>query len=214
MLKFISNKKAVMGLTLSHIGLFIATGIIVSAVFSFIYLNDYNKKAELDNLGNSFKVLVEAIDTKFFENQTKFFFQDLDYDYKVFVSTEYITVESNGNWNNILSSKTSFLKKSLIRHNEPLWKSADEFHNHLFVNFECYGNKSCPINLTKIDDVKEYIDSEKFHANYFYSKNPFKLNLNKPVLVEKAYVFYDINGNNYWEKNIDEKDELILIYQK
>ncbi len=214
MLKFIINKKAIMGLTLSHIGLFIATGIIVSAVFSFIYLNDYNKKAELDNLGNRFKVLVEAMDTKFFENQTRFFFQDLDYDYNVFVSREYITVESSGNWNNILSSKTSFLKKPLIRKNDSLWKSAEEFHNYLHISFESYGNKSYPINHTKIDDVKDYLFSEQVHANFFYSKNPFKLDLKKPVYVEKAYVFYDKDGSTYWEKNTDEKDELILIYQK
>jgi len=46
MLKFIEDKKGIMGITLSQIGLILATGILLAAVFSIIFLNDWNKKAE------------------------------------------------------------------------------------------------------------------------------------------------------------------------
>ena len=214
MLKFISNKKGIMGLTMSQIGLFIATGIIISAVFSFIYLSDFNRKEEIDNIGNSFTNYVSAMDSKFFENRSRYFFKDYDFDYKVFLSSEYIVVETDGSWNNVLTSRKTFLKKTLIRHFDPSWKSCEEMHSYLKSNFIYFGNKSKPIGQDKIDDVKEYFDLEQINANYNFAKNPFKIDLSKPVFIEKAYVFYDTDDDKIWEKENDEKEDLILIYQK
>lgn len=214
MLKFISNKKGIMGLTLSQIGLFIATGILITAVFSFIYLSDFNRKEEIDNIGNSFTNYVSAMDSKFFENKTNFLFKDYDFDYSVFISTQYISVETDGNWNNVLSSKNAFLKKPLIRDLDPAWKSSQGMHSYLKNNFGYYGNKSKPIEQDKIDDVKSYFELEMLNTEYNYAKKPFEIDLKKPVLVEKVYIYYDTDDNNIWEKEFDEKDDFILIYQK
>ncbi len=214
MLKFISNKNGIMGLTLSQIGIFIASGILISAVFSFIYLSDFKKKAEIENISNSFSNFIEAMDSKFFENRTKFFFNDYNFDYSIYISSEYTIVESDGNWNNILSSKKNFLIKPLIRAFDPTWQSFDEMHFYLYHNFNFSGNKSDPIGKDKIEDVKSYFELEKNNAYFVFSESPFEIDLFKPVFVEKAYIFYDTNGNGLWEKNIDEKEGMILIYQR
>ena len=53
MSKFIKDNHGIMGLTLSHIGLIIATGILLTAVFSIIFLNDWQRNAELKNIATS-----------------------------------------------------------------------------------------------------------------------------------------------------------------
>ena len=66
MLKFIEDKKGIMGITLSHMGLIVATGVLLSAVFSVIFLNDWNKKADLKNIATGLTTIVEGMDTRFF----------------------------------------------------------------------------------------------------------------------------------------------------
>jgi len=79
MSKFIKNDAGIMGLTLSQIGLIIATGILLTAVFSIIFLNDWQRNAELKNIATSFSTIVEGMDTRFFENTTEFHFPDKTY---------------------------------------------------------------------------------------------------------------------------------------
>jgi len=214
MLRFIPNNKGIMGLTLSHIGLFIATGILLSAVFSFIYLNDYYRKEDLDNIGQSFSTMVEAMDTNFFENKTKFFFPEKDFTYHISISTEYIIVESDGNWNNIVSSKNNFLIKPCLRKNNSNWTSGKELHIFIKDKYGYSGNQTDTIQSDKVKSVKNYLNTIRKKTNLTFALNPLIIDVDKPVFIEKTYVFYDLDDDNLWNKNIDEKQSLILIYQK
>ena len=214
MLKFIPNNSSIMGLTLSNLGLFIATGILLAAVFSFIYLNDFNKKAELDNISNSFTTFVEAMDTKFFENKSRYFFPKKDYDYSISFSTEYISIQTEGFWNSDLISRKTFFIKPLPRLDNPNWTSGKMLHSYLKNNFGNFGNESDPINSSKELDVNNYLNIIRDSANFSYALNPFIVDKNKELYVEKIYVFYDMDGDDSWNKNIDYKSDLIIIYQK
>ena len=214
MLKFITNKNAIMGLTLSNIALFIATGILLSAVFSFIYLSDFNRKAELDNISNSFTTFVEAMDTKFFENCSKYYFPIKDYQYKISISTEFINVESDGFWNNKIYSRNKFLIKPLPIYNNIDWNSSKTLHNFLKTKFGYSGNESNPINNTKESDVKNYFNDLKDKANLSFALNPFIIDFSKDLFVEKIYIFYNVDSDNFWDKEVDYKKDIIVIYQK
>jgi len=128
MLKFIENKKAIMSLTFTQIGLIIATAILLSAAVSIVFLNDWQKKAELENIASNFSTVIQGMDSKFFENTTTFYFPEKTYDYNVSISTEYATVRTVGTWFNTLSVKHRFLKKPLLSN----WISGENFH--IFLN--------------------------------------------------------------------------------
>ncbi len=213
MSKFIANDKGIMGLTLSQIGLIIATGILLSAVFSFLFFNDWYRNAEIRNIANSFSTLVEGMDSRFFENTTRFYFPGRDYQYNVSLSTEYIVIEAEGNWNNKLSIKKCFLRKTWLRQPGKDWINGEELHNYLNTTYGCYGNKSDPIKKTNISNVKNYLNNLIEEANKSFALKPFYININKPVYIDKTYIFYDINGDNKWDRDLDERQGFLIMYQ-
>jgi len=213
MSRFIANDKGIMDLILAQIGLIIATGILLAAVFSFLFFNDWYRNAELRNIATSFSTFVEGMDSRFFENTTVFYFPHKDYPYNVGISTEYIVVETIGNWNNKLSIKKCFLRKPWPRQTGQDWINGKELHNHLNTTYGCYGNKSNPIRKANISNVKNYLNNLIEEANKSFALKPFYININKPVYIDKTYIFYDINGDNKWDRDLDERQGFLIMYQ-
>src|SRR4030042_3059252 len=131
MLKFIRDEKGMMDLCLSHIALMIANGILIAAVFSFIYYNEWNRNAELGNMCSGLSIMVEGMDTRFFDNTTSYFFPDKDYNYNVSVSTEYVIVNADGTWRNTLFVKHRFLIRPWPRIDNNDWVNGEELHSYL-----------------------------------------------------------------------------------
>jgi hypothetical protein len=213
MSKFIRNNKGVMSLTLSQIGLIIATGILLSAVFSTVFLNDWHKNSELHNIGTHFSTLLEGIDTCFFENTKIYYFPDKNYEYNASISTEYMTLNAKGNWDNTLSNKIRFVKKTFVGSVNYNWSSGEEFHIFLNDTYSRFGNETHPIFKKDITSVKNMILDEFENMSYFYAINPLELDIQKPVVIEKIYIFYDNNDDKKWDKTSDEKQNFILIHQ-
>lgn len=213
MSKFIKNNQAVMSLTLSQIGLIIATGILLSAVFSVVFLNDWQKNSELYNIGTNFSTFLEGMDTCFFENKKTYYFTAKDYEYTVFISTEYITLSAKGKWDNILSNKIRFVKKPFIGRINSNWSSSQEIHRFLNDTYGRFGNETYPIFKKDIDYVKNMISDEFENMSYFYALAPLELDIKKPIQIEKIYIFYDSNDDKKWDKTNDEKQSFILINQ-
>jgi len=199
MSKFIKDNHGIMGLTLSQIGLIIATGILVAAVFSIIFLNDWQRNAELKNIATSFSTIVEGMDTRFFENTTEFHFTEKPYYYNVSISTEYIIVSAEGNQNNKLSIKERFLIQPWPRPSDQTWKTGEELHNYCLNNYSHSGTISDPIAQADLDELNIY----KENAGIYLALNPLYLKINKSVYIEKVIIYYGTT----------EKKDFLLIYQ-
>ena len=201
MSKFIRNQNAIMGLTLSSLGLIIASAILLAAVFSFIFLNDWQTKGEIDIISSSFTSKIEVVDTLFYENTTTFYFPDKKFEYNVLLSSEYITINAGGTQNDNIFIRERFVIRPWIRTNVDTWKTSEELHEYLKTNFENSGNLSDPIQ--KKDPVNTYLDDEWVDVNTFLSTKSYQVQPKKPVFIEKTILNYQ-NG---------EKLELILLYQ-
>lgn len=199
MSKFIKDDHGIMGLTLSHIGLIIATGILLTAVFSIIFLNDWQRNAELKNIATSFSTIVEGMDTRFFENTTEFHFPDKTYYYNVSISTEYVIVSAEGNQNNKLSIKERFIVKPWPRTSDQTWKTGEELHNYCLYTYGHSGTILDPIVQADLDELNIY----KENAGIYLVSNPLYFKINKPVYIEKVIIYY----------GIAEKQDFLLIYQ-
>jgi len=199
MSKFIKDNHGIMGLTLSQIGLIIATGILIAAVFSVIFLNDWQRNAELRNIATSFTTTVEGMDSRFFENTTEFHFPDKNYYYNISISTEYLVVSAEGNQNNRLSIKECFIVKPWPRITDQTWKRGEELHNYCLNTYGHSGTISDPITQDDLDKLN--IDKET--ASIALASNSFYIQIYKPVYIEKVIIYYDTA----------EKQDFLLIYQ-
>jgi hypothetical protein len=213
MLKFIENKKATMSLIFSQVGIIIVTGILFSAVVSVFFLNDWYKKAEIENIASRFSTIIEEMDARFFEDVKVFYFPDKSYNYNVSLSTEYITVNWPGTFLNILSIKRRFFKKPLLICDCNEWKTGEDFHYFLNDTYGCFGNETNPIMSMDVDSVKNEIKNIFNQSTFSFSMNPLYLDLKKPVYIEQVFVFYDLNDDNRWDKDHDEKQSFVLVYQ-
>lgn len=209
-----------MGLTLSQIGLLIAVGILLTAVFSLIFLNEWHKNAELKNIATSFSSMVENIDTRFFEDTSSFSFPNENY-YNISISTEYIIVKTQGNFNDDLFVKERFLVRPWPQSKNSPWVGRIGLHNYLkgylhnddtdyWVNNS--GNISDPIKADDIDFVKKYLSSLQENVNKSLALSPLHIFTNKIVYIDKAIIYYDNNDDEIWDYN-DEKREFIFVYQ-
>lgn len=199
MSKFIKDNHGIMGLTLSQIGLILATGILVAAVFSIIFLNDWQRNAELKNIATSFSTIVEGMDTRFFENTTEFHFTEKSYYYNVSISTEYIIITSEGNQNNRLSIKERLLNKPWPRPSGQTWKTGEELHNYCLNTYGHSGTISDPITQDDRGQLEEYNVASCMDL----ALNPLHIRANKTVFFEKVIIYDDTS----------EKQDFVLIYQ-
>jgi hypothetical protein len=211
---FMPNNKAVMGLTLSHIGLMIASAVILTAAISFISFNDMQRTNELKTVASQLSTLVQAMDAKSMEDTTQYWLPDLGYDYTVTVSTEYITVEAEGFWNNKLSVKQRFIIKPWVQNEttSPEWVGGSELHNYLKNNWQILaaGTLNDPIQRRQSWEVLlDDLNNSKTQNTSIYAKTPLILDPKKPVIIDKTVLyfsqpeeFFQIKyGKNYTNKD-------------
>jgi len=214
MLRFIRDEKGIMDICLSNIALIIAAGILIAAVFSFIYYNEWNRNAELRNMCSGLSTMVEGMDTRFFENTTSYFFPEKDYNYNVSVSTEYVIVNADGTWGDTLSVKHRFLIRPWPRVNNDDWVSGEELHIYLKDTYGQSGNKTDPIDESNVVSVQNYLNDEREQASYDLVFEPFYVNILKLVYIDKVFIYYDKDGDDVWNKEVDDFQEFVIIYQK
>ena len=204
-----------MGLTLSQLGLMIATAILLTVVLTFIFFSDWQRNAELTNIVSGFSNMVEGMDSRYFENTTTYYFPDKGYSYTVTMSTEYIVASANGNWNNVLSIKKRFLIQPLSQslNNNPDWLTGKAFHQYLLDTYLHNGSRSDPIHLENISQVHSYLNQTRTSIQTDLALQPYSPLLRNGVYIDKVIIYYDTNGDGTWDNEFDEKQDFILIYQ-
>ncbi len=201
MLKFIENDSGILGLTLSQIGLVVASMVLIAAVFSFVFQNDWKKEAELENIASEFSTTVECMDSKFFENVELFVFPDKKYCYNVSISTEYISVASELNNGDEFLVRERFLVQIWPQKKDSTWIGTDELHKYLKDTFGNSGNFTDPVLNASV--VKSYLATKFTNDAADLASNPLYVTTDKAVLVDKAIVYY----------NDGEKQGFTFVYQ-
>jgi hypothetical protein len=194
-----NDTNSIMGLMLSQIGLFIATGILLTAVFFLVFSNDWQRTAEIQSFASSFSHLVEDIDSCFFENTTRFLFPSKNYAYTVKLSTEYIVISAKGFWDTDLFVSERFLIQPWPRSSHQNWTTGEDLHEYL--------NTTCGHRGTKNDSISSVnftqLSQEQNTTISFYALNPLEILIREPVFLEKVTIFYD--G--------EKKHDFLLMYQ-
>ncbi|DAC72415.1 MAG TPA: hypothetical protein DSN98_05390 [Thermoplasmata archaeon] len=199
MLRCLKDTDGVVGLTLSQIGLFLATGILLTVVFSLVFSSDWQRTAELQSIASSFSNLLGNIDNRFFEQTTQFQFPKKDYTYTVKISMEYIVIASKGSWDADLSVSERLLIRPWPRFSQPNWTTGEDLHSYL--------NKTCGHRGTKNDSLPAVnftqLCNEQNSTISYFAAHPLEIIMREPVFLEKVSIYSEEA----------KKQDFLLIYQ-
>ncbi len=188
-----------MGLTLTQVGLLVATGILLTVVLSFVFFNEWEQTAELQSQANGFSSLLGDIDTSFFEKTSRFKFSHTEYKYSVSISTQYIIIKSKGSWGGDLVVTKKLLISPWPRLPEQNWTTGEDLHMYL--------NRTCGHHGTQNDSIPPenftQLCQEQNNTVSFYALYPLEIHISKPVYFEKVTIF----------SNQTKKHDFLLLYQ-
>jgi len=199
MSRFTKDTNSIMGLTLSQIGLFLATGILLTAVFFLVFSSDWQRTAEIRSFASSFSHLVEDIDNRFFENTTRFQFPVKSYAYTVQLSTEYIVISAKGFWDTDLFVAERFLIRPWPRSSHQNWTTGEDLHEYLNTTCGHRGIKNDSISSVNFTQLSQ----EQNTTISFYALHPLEMLIREPVFLEKVTIFYDS----------EKKHDFLIVYQ-
>jgi len=204
-----------MELSLTSLGLMIASCILFAAVFSLLFLQDRDTTLELSGIASRFCTEVNNMDLMFLENSTQYYFP-VHPQYTISLSTEYIHLSQPRSQNKNVTILRQFLIHPLpCNHSlNPDWSSGDQFHNNFLLS--CYhhtGSRHDPIDYANISRVQQYLYNLTLSLQKTLSTFPLMVEKQKPVVLEKIMVYYDSNGNGLWEKASDTFQEFVFLYQ-
>ncbi len=199
MSRFMNNTNGIIGLTLSQIGLFLATGILLTAVFFLVFSSDWQRTAEIRSFTSSFSHLVEDVDSSFFENTTRFQFPSKNYAYTAKLSTGYIIISAKGFWGSNLFVSERFLIPPWPRSSHQNWTTGEDLHEYLNTTCGHRGTKNDSISSVNFTQLCQELNT----TISFYALHPLEILIREPVLLEKVTIFY--NG--------EKKHDFLLVYQ-
>ena len=199
MSRFMNNTNGIIGLTLSQIGLFLATGILLTAVIFLVFSNDWQRTAEIRSFSSSFSNLVEDIDNSFFEKTTRFQFPSKNYVYTVKLSTGYIVISAKGFWGSDLFVSKRFLISPWPRSSHQNWTTGEDLHEYLNTTYGHRGIKNDSISSVNFTQLCQELNT----TISFYALHPLEILIREPVFLEEVTIFYD--G--------EMKHDFLLVYQ-
>ncbi|MBN1281297.1 MAG: hypothetical protein JXA00_06575 [Candidatus Thermoplasmatota archaeon] len=192
MSRFPHNDQAFIDLTVSHIGLMIAVAILLLAVFSFLANSDIQRTKELQTIASRISTQIAALDAGVLENTTVLHLPDYGYDYTVTLSTEYVSVAAQGAWGADLMVRERFVVNPWPQDNlsNLSWMGGRQLHAYLKAQYGQSGNQSEP--MEDVDAVREELTAQREHASSVLSMTPLVFSSQKPLIVEKAVVYFQL----------------------
>jgi hypothetical protein len=198
MSKFIADSRGIVSFTLTQIGLLIAVTILLLAIFTLFSNNDWQRKAELHNIAASFSTALQTMDTTIFENTTSFQFPEGNYN--VYISTQYISITTQGILSHDITVRKQFLIKPWPQHNESPWKGKTGLHNHLNHTYGSHGTNDDPVQ-TK---AKTYLANLWINTSKSLAANPLQVQTHRILYIDKVVIYFE-NG---------ERQSYLFVYQK
>ncbi|MCD6448338.1 MAG: hypothetical protein J7L58_04765 [Thermoplasmata archaeon] len=201
MLKFIRcEKRGDVSWLMSQIALLIAVGILLASISSLAFYSDWRKKAEIDVIAMQIAKIIDAAEVKDYPGRIKYMLPDKNYDYEVFLSTDYIVVKRyDGRMNKEIVATKELHTRPWI--NPPMsgGKGADGIYNYFGSIYGIHHNGANPDSKLPAGVLEGEME---IMANEL-AKNPFKIDCEKPLYVEKIFIY--VEGGN--------AKSLVLIYQ-
>jgi hypothetical protein len=199
MLRCLKDTHSMMGLTLTQIGVFLASGILLTVVVSLVFSNDWQRTAELQSQASSFANLLNDVENSFFERTFRFQFAQKEYPYVAQISTDYLVLYAPGSWQRNLTVTYRLLLSPWIRLPSQNWTTGANLHAYLNQTCGHWGTKQDAIPLENFTSLFEEYNS----TEAFFALHPLEIHMNDPVFIEKVTIYYQHH----------KQQDFLLIYQ-
>jgi hypothetical protein len=200
MLRCNKNTEGMMDLSLTQIGLTIASGVLLVIVLSLIVTNDWQRTAELQSQASSFSNLLADVENSFFEQRQRFQFSQKDYTYSVMMSTEYLRITTKSAWAGELVVTKKLLTTPWLPLPQQNWTTGEDFHTFLNTTYGHQGTQNDALSLESFTELCQ----EQNNRTAYFALHPVKILVNDPVFVEKVTIFYDQT----------KRYDFLLLYQR
>jgi len=191
MSKLRHNNDALIEVTFATLGLFIAAAILIAAVVSAVFTNDWQREAELDSIARGFVYYVEAMDARSYKNISTYQFPDKGYSYSAEISTEYITMRAQGFWGNELVVTKQFIVQPWVQDQTSSWIGGEQLHSFINDISGTYGNHSDPVLPQYEQIIKENLTIKETDDAKQHALDPMIIYEDTILTVEKEFVYFD-----------------------
>jgi hypothetical protein len=199
MLKFINNSSGFMGLTLTTLGLFIASGILLLVVCSLVFSNPWQEIEELHEIARDISTRIQDMDSRFYESTILFQCPPSKFQYAFRVSTEYITVIAKSTWGDTIAMRERFVVHPWPRNDTFNWTTGADLHRFLNETYGHWGTQEDPLPFMNLSELER----DREECATFLALHPIGIRSNIPLYIEKISIFDDTG----------EKYDFILLYQ-
>jgi len=193
------DTNGVMGLVLTQVGLFLATGLLLAVVFSLVFSNEWQRTAVLKSQASSFSNLLNNLENSFFERTSEFYFHQENYPYTVRVSTEYLVISAEGPWGQNIFVTCKLLSSPWPRLPTQNWTTGQDLHTYLNQTFGHFGTKDDRLSRENITVFRREVNN----TTSVFALHPLEIQINRPVFLEKVTIYFD-QVKSY---------DLVLVYQ-
>ena len=176
------NEDGFLGLTLSHLGLMIASILLVTAISS-IMNDDIWEQNKMEQISEYIVDKLSIIDDSWVEQQLKVSSSSIDSRYHIYLSQQSILIISKED-DQIMYREHLFIQP-WIRNSSQEWKNASDFHQYLQKNFGNTGHRDDPI--VHIDQIKGFFSDEWNTSCIRYASLPYEIDIASDIIIENEY---------------------------
>ncbi|MFO8077907.1 MAG: hypothetical protein R6U21_04635 [Thermoplasmatota archaeon] len=200
------DNKAIMGLTLSQIGIMIASAVILAALFSILFDSTWQEKQKMQQITQQISSSLVSIDNTWYETQKNIAVSKEYFGYNITISSSSIEVSTSG-------LDEHFIRKPLIvlpvmRTCSDEWITAEQLHSYLYQQYGHQGTKEDPI--PENSGVYRYIENETNNSYFTYSLQPYVIDTSLQITLEKILIYIDENQDGIWQKTENILDYVVL----
>ena len=200
------NEDGFLGLTLTHLGLMIASILLVAAISS-IMNDDIWEQNKMEQISEYIVDKLSIIDDSWVEQQLTVSSSSFDSRYHIYLSQQSILIKSKED-DQIMYREPLFIQP-WIRNSTQEWKNASDFHQYLKTNFGKTGHRDDPIAYK--DQITSYFSDEWNTSCIKYANSPYVIDITSDIIIEKTIVYCDEDNDDIWSKEED-IIEYVLLY--
>lgn len=183
---------------LSQITLMISAAILLAAISSLTFMDEWKRKAELEEMASEIAAYIENMELERVQTCIAYELPYKEYKYNVLISSETVIIEIE----NKRMARENLLIKPYVRLHDMEWKNSEELYSLLKNEYGYSGKINEPIPTELKDNVIEYLEYEMMKISHFLAKHPLKVSGNEEIFIEKACIYFERG-----------KKDIVIIYK-
>ena len=196
MLRLSPDTHGVLGLSLSNLGLFLASGLLLILILGGAYGSVWERTAELKATAHTLNSYLETLDAAYTDTRLLIQMPSVT-SLQITCSTEYIMVSTKGAFGLPLAYTEVWRIRPWPRDNTS-WRSGEDLHRWLNYTHGHTGSAEDPVNLTVLTALQQAQHADAARLAY----TPLQINDAQPLFAEKVVVYTPEN-----------RAEFFLLYQ-